>query len=214
MPLHQRVTTCRNGGPVSKSCTCEHCTLAVCEVCGAYEGGLTTHCPGTKIDFDKQQEIHETALDYTDDRGWHLAGSHEAPLRWPRFETAHLPPTPPAIDPRAVVAPDIDWTAIDLASSLQQALAQKAIAWVLADRACDARSARLARVEDEFAGLRGEWKFDTQERELLATLERAKIDFQLACRSVERCDDEFKQAARRLVAAMEERSREAQEPAA
>jgi hypothetical protein len=214
MPRHRQVTTCRkSGGPLSKHCTCEHCTLSVCAVCGAYEGGLTTDCPGTKVEFDKQKEVHETNLDYTDDRGWHLGETMR--LR-PRFTSTRLPPPPPPIDPRTIVAPGIDWTAVDLASHLQQTLSQKAIAWVLADRACDAQSARLARVEDEFTSLRGKWKFDEQERSLLAALESEKSDFQAACRRVERCDDELRQAARRLVTAMEERSLalEDQEPAA
>lgn len=227
MPRHQQVTTCRkSGGPISKHCSCEHCCLAVCAVCGAYEGGLTTDCPGTQVDFDKQKEVHETSLDYTDDRGWHLGEPMK--LRSPRFTTTRLPPTPPPVDPRSVVAPRVDWTTVDLASSLQQALSQKAIAWVLADRACDAQSALLARVEDETRSLLSQKacdltcateararaaELDAQERALLSSLERAKADFQLACRSVERCDDEFKQAARRLVAAMEESALD-QEPAA
>jgi hypothetical protein len=203
MPRHQQVTTCReSGGPPSKHCSCEHCTLAVCSVCGAGEGGLTTDCPGVKIDFDRQQEILETSLDFTDERGWHLGDP--AKRRSPRFATTRLPPAPPPVDPRTVVAPRIDWAAVDRTTALQHELAQRAIAWVLADRECDEQTARLARVEDEFAGLRGKWKFDEQERSLLATLARAKVNFQLACRSVERCDDEFKQTARQLVATLEE----------
>jgi hypothetical protein len=55
MPRHQQVTTCRkSGGPISKFCSCEHCTLSVCSICGAYEGGLTTDCPGTPVSFDRQ----------------------------------------------------------------------------------------------------------------------------------------------------------------
>lgn len=204
MPRHQQVTTCRkSGGPLSTLCSCEHCTLAVCSICGAYEGGLTTDCPGTEIDFDKQQEVHETRLDFTDERGWHLGDPMER--RSPRFATTRLPPAPPPVDPRTVVAPRIDWAAVDRTSNLQQVLSQRAIAWVLADRECDARSSRLARVEDASTSLRGKQDLDAQELALLAALEREKIDFQLACRSVERCDDEFKQAARRLVAALEER---------
>jgi hypothetical protein len=213
MPRHRQVTTCRkSGGPLSKYCSCEHCTLAVCAVCGAYEGGLTTDCPGTAIDFDKQKEVHETSLDFTDARGWHLGESMKH--RSPRFMSTRLAPVSPPVDPRTVVAPRIDWTTVDLASHLQQSLSQKAIAWVLADRECDAQSAHLSRVEDEFTSLRETQKFDEQERGLLAMLERAKGDFQRACRNVERCDDEFKQAARQLVAAMEESALEDQEPAA
>lgn len=85
MPRHQQVTTClRSGGPISKFCACEHCTLGVCSVCGAYEGSLTTDCPGAKVDFDKQQEVYQTSLDFTDDRGWHQGDPAER--RSPRFE--------------------------------------------------------------------------------------------------------------------------------
>lgn len=205
MPRHQQVTTCRrSGGALSKLCTCEHCSLSVCSICGAYEGGLTTDCPGTKVDVDKQQEIYETNLDYTDDRGWHLGDPSK--LRTPRFTTTRLPPTPPPVDPRTVVAPGIDWEAVDRTANLQHVLSQKAIAWVIADRACDDQSAGLARAEDKADALRGKQELDDDERALLAALEREKIEFQIACRRVEKCDDEFKQAARKLVTALEERS--------
>lgn len=83
MPKHKQVTTCRKGGPISKHCSCEHCCLSVCSVCGAYEGGLTTDCPGVIVSFDRQKEVHETLLDYTDDRGWHADGMEKIT---PRFE--------------------------------------------------------------------------------------------------------------------------------
>ncbi len=74
MPLHQQVTKClRGGGKVSRYCGCQHCCLAVCSVCGAYEGSLTTDCPGERVDYDKQQEVYTTMLDYVDGRGWHLS---------------------------------------------------------------------------------------------------------------------------------------------
>src|SRR4029078_1255590 len=74
MPRHRQVTTCRrSGGPLSKTCTCEHCALAVSAVCGAGEGSLTTDCPGEKVPYDRQQEVFEPSFDYTDERGWHLA---------------------------------------------------------------------------------------------------------------------------------------------
>ena len=57
MPRHKQVTACRkSGGPTSKSCSCEHCALSVCSVCGGAEGTLTTDCPGTQINGDRQQE--------------------------------------------------------------------------------------------------------------------------------------------------------------
>lgn len=71
---HVQVTDClKSGGPVSCACTCYHCTLSICKVCGAYEGGLTTHCPGERVDYDTTQAVYTTALDFTTDRGWHLS---------------------------------------------------------------------------------------------------------------------------------------------
>jgi hypothetical protein len=215
MPRHHQVTTCRkSGGPVSKHCSCEHCTLSVCSVCDAGEGGLTTDCPGSKIAFDKQQEIYETSLDYTDDRGWHLA--EPMMRRSPRFESTKLPPEPPHVDLRATIAPSIDWGTVDRNASLQHELAQKAIAWVLADRIADDHSATLTRLEDEVdAQLPRKEAIDAitdkvdlsqpdeQTRELLGKLEYEKIEFHLASRRAEKCDEEFRQAARKLVTALE-----------
>jgi hypothetical protein len=87
MPRHKQVTKClRSDGPVSSHCTCPHCTLSVCDVCGAYEGALTTDCPGERVEFNRQKEVYETNLDYTDDRGWHQGASMKQ--RSPRFEKA------------------------------------------------------------------------------------------------------------------------------
>ena len=223
MPRHKQVTTCRkSGGPVSKMCSCEHCTLAVCAVCGAGEGTLTTDCPGTHVDHDRQQEVYETNLDYTDDRGWHLAGlayavEHGQPYvhlaqtddgtpiarRSARFEGTRVPPEPPRVDPRAVVAPSINWAAVDRIANLQHALSQKAIAWVLADRVADEHSATLTRMEDEVAvHLPKGQEPNEHAQELLKTLEYEKIGFRLANQNAEKCDDEFRQAARKLVAAL------------
>jgi hypothetical protein len=202
MPRHKQVTTClKGGGPISKFCSCQHCTLSVCVVCGAYEGSLTTDCPGQKVDFDKQQEIYETSLDYTDESGWHLGEPMK--LRSPRFATTRLPPEPPRGDPRAVVAPSIDWTRVDRTMSLQHELTLKAIAWVIADRACEEFSATLTRIEDETDRLRGRTKLDASAHELLGKLEQEKISFRIACKNAERCDLEFKQKARTIVAALE-----------
>jgi hypothetical protein len=72
MARHKQVTTCRKtGGPLSDRCSCEHCTLAVCSVCGGYEGSLTTDCSRETLSFDRQKEIYETNLDYVESRGWH-----------------------------------------------------------------------------------------------------------------------------------------------
>ena len=198
MPRHQQVTTCRrSGGPISRHCTCEACNLAMCAVCGAYEGGLTTDCPGTRISFDKQREVHETCLDYTDDRGWHQGAPMEH--RSPRFTSTRLPPAAPRMDPRAIVAPTVDWAKIDQNKALQHDLTLRAIAWTLADRQCDDLSAALVRAKDDADAL-GSTEPDVQ----ITKLERARASFQRACRRYEECDDEFRQTARRLVSALED----------
>jgi hypothetical protein len=199
MPRHQQVTTCRlSGGSVSKHCTCEHCTLSICSLCGAYEGGLTTDCPDTEISFDRQREVYETPLDYTDDRGWHQ-GEPMKP-KSPRFTTTRRPPEPPRVDPRTIVAPTVDWTRIDRSAALQHDLALRAIAWTLADRTCDDLSAALTRAKDEADA---HTEPDEPGRILLARLEGARVNFQLACRRVEERDEEFRQAARKLVDTLE-----------
>jgi hypothetical protein len=207
MPRHQQVTTCRmGGGPVSKRCSCAHCTFSVCAICGASEGALTTDCPGEKVAFDRQQEVYETNYDYTDERGWHQGEPTKS--RKPHFASTRLPPEPPRVDPRAALAPSIDWAVVDRAAYLQHDLAQKAIAWVLADRETEDHSATLTRLEDEIdkqLPRRGEKIVGLIEaRELLAKLEHEKMGFHLASQRAEKCDDAFRQAARSLVNALEE----------
>lgn len=198
MPRHKQVTTCRkDGGPVSKHCSCEHCTLHVCSVCGEGEGALTTDCPGAKIDADRHQEICETSLDYTDDRGWHLGER-----RSPRFEDTRLPSIPPPVDPRTQIMPTIDWAVVDRNADLQRELGRKAIAWVLADRTCEQHSAILTRIEDEVDAIIASEKKPA--RELLAQHENVKIAFHLADQRAQKCEDEFKQAARTLVKGLED----------
>lgn len=203
MPRHQQVTTCRkSGGPVSKHCGCEHCTLTICSVCGGGEGSLTTDCPGVPVDADRHQEICETPLDYTDARGWHLAEAGHR--RAPRFTHTVETPEPPSADPRALIAPKIDWAAIDRTANLQVELAKKAIAWVVADRTCEEHSATLTRTEDKIDDCLAAGDAPTDlKSELLAQLERERIDFQLSSRRAEVADDEFRQAARRLVTGLE-----------
>ncbi len=70
---HVHVTNCLKGGKVSQCCSCYHCTLAVCSRCGAFEGGLTTHCPGERVGADTAQAVYTTKLDYLTDRGWHMS---------------------------------------------------------------------------------------------------------------------------------------------
>jgi hypothetical protein len=205
MPRHKQVTTCRkSGGPISKLCSCEHCALSICSVCGAGEGSLTTDCPGEHVDSDRQREVYETNLDYTDDRGWHQG--EPTKRRSPRFEHARLPPEPPRVDPRTLVAPSIDWAAVDRTSNLQHELTLKAIAWVLADRVAEDHSITLTRIENEIdAQLPRGSAPNEHARELLGKLEHEKIGFHLASQRAEKCDDEFRQAARKLVVALEAR---------
>jgi hypothetical protein len=40
------------------------CNLFVCSVCGAYEGGLATECPGEKISYELQQQIYNEEIDF------------------------------------------------------------------------------------------------------------------------------------------------------
>lgn len=239
---HKQVTTClRGGGPTSDRCSCNHCTLGVCSVCGAYEGGLTTDCPGVKVDFDRQEEVYKTNLDYTDKRGWHQGEPMEK--RSPQFEKVpehaprlvgkdgvyyrisgctcgwEMPPTRDALTQlvRGARADDDDVFALHVATAnisrvaatqdqrfLENTLARKAVAWVLADRICDDRSATLARVEDEIdKQLPRDIPGDVS-RALLQQLEDAKICFQLANHRAEKCDDEFRQAARKIVESLEQ----------
>jgi hypothetical protein len=180
MPHHKRVTTCRkSGGPL----------LNVCSVCGGGEGSLTTDCPGAGISGDKQQEIYETRLDYTSERGWHQGTEH----RMPRFE-----PEPPSRS--------VDWPTIDRRIALQHELSQKAIAWVLADRIASDHAAGLTRLEDELdvEGPTPGHELSDRARELLSKLEYEKIGFRLADQRAQRCDEEFRQVARKLAETLEQ----------
>jgi hypothetical protein len=204
MPKHKQVTTClRGGGPLSVYCSCQHCNLAVCEVCGAYEGGLTTDCPGVRVDYDRQKEVYETNLDYTDDRGWHQ-GDPMKMRTWHFLETK-LPPVAPSVDPRTQIATSIDWQLLDHHAALQNELTKKAIAWVLADRLCDQKSADLARVEEVTRQMVATSSAASQ-KELLeqhGVLEQAKIDFRVADQRAQKADDEFRQVARTIVGSLE-----------
>jgi hypothetical protein len=113
MPRHRQVTTCRHGGPTTNFCGCEHCELCVCAVCGAYEGALTTDCPGEAVPFDKRQEVYETNLDFTVERGWHQGNPKER--RSPRFEKA-MPVLPSGLlgQPTGVAKADLDLVVTEL----------------------------------------------------------------------------------------------------
>jgi hypothetical protein len=208
----------------------------VCSVCGAWEGSLTTDCPGAGV-AERRKEVYETNLDFTDERGWYLGVDRH---REPRFEKPAAEPYPAAparhlpllvilakeagTTPRtagcvcgwrtprdahdsdtayaehvaiAMLAPDVDWERVEHAIALRDELMQKAVAWATADRFCDDCSAALGRIEDEIA-VSGEATPVLREK-----LEDADIEFKLSVQRAERCDDEFRQAARKLVAELE-----------
>jgi hypothetical protein len=144
---------------------------------------LTTDCPGLKVVYARQLEIYVTRLDYTDKRGWHQSTKP----RGPRFATVE----PDPIDPLAKILPS---TALALAGTapLQLELTLKAVAWVCADRLADDLSATLTSLEEELGA-----------RAVSKTREYAKIAFQRASQHADKCDDEFRQAARQLVVALE-----------
>jgi hypothetical protein len=93
MPQHRQITYLHGGG---------------CSVCGAYGGALTTDCPGEKIDFNKQKEVYETNLDYTDARGWHQGEPMQR--RTPRFEKGAAVELPSELlgQPTGVTKVDLD----------------------------------------------------------------------------------------------------------
>lgn len=192
-------------------------TRALCSVCGGYDNSLTSDCPGERISVERLQEICETPLDYTDDRGWHQRAATQP--RSPRFvlPVAHSPRREGVTITGCSCgwrAPhrgnsDIAFTAhyalativgdppiVTLAggtADLREELARKAVAWVLADQACEDLSIELARLEDEVAA-RGQPQHE-QARE------RVRVEFHLADVRAQTCDDEFRQAARKLAAA-------------
>lgn len=45
---------------------CWGCTLGVCEVCGLFEGSLTTHCPGVPSQAEWGDKVYEERWDYKD----------------------------------------------------------------------------------------------------------------------------------------------------
>lgn len=199
MPRHRQATTCRESdGPLTTICACAHCTFTVCTVCGGaatregilMQGTLTTDCPGARIDSDRLNEIAETSLDYTDDRGWHLASEP----RGPRFAPTHIPPEPPSTDPRALLAPGVDWARVDRALDLQRDLIRKGIAWALADRVAEDQSAICTHLEDEIEGRDP----DKQTLELRKKLKDATAEFRKANQHAEKCDDEVRQVMRQL----------------
>jgi hypothetical protein len=149
------------------------------------------------VDPARQQEVTETKLDYTDARGWHLISATET--RSPRFGYTKVPPEP-RTDLRELVAPSIDWARVDRNAKYQHDLALKAIAWVIADRAAEDRSAICTRLEDEIEGRDP----SQQTQELRDNLKIATAEFLLASQRAEKCDDEFRQTARRLVEALEQ----------
>lgn len=185
MPRHQQIAISR---------------LYVCTVCGGGEGTLTTDCPGTRITNDRLQEVFETNLDYTDARGWHLAeGLQSRTSRTPHVVTAKSA-SETSVDPRAVAAPSIDWPRLDRYTRLQEKLGQLAIAWALAERTAEDQSAICTRLEDEIDARQ---EHDPNRLELRDQLTKAVNASRSANLQAEKCNDEFRQAARRLLAVLE-----------
>lgn len=204
MPLHRQVTTClKSGGPLSSFCTCHHCTLSTCGVCGAYEGSLTTDCPGNQVDFDRQQEVYETNLDFTNERGWHQGESMKR--RVPQFKKTAEPASPQrSADAQDAATPMTNWVTIHRILDLQHELTRRAIAWVLADRTCEDAIAVVTRLKTEAADhVRKHFEPDERTQELLAKLEKADLEFQHLDRESVARDEEFRQTARQIVAILE-----------
>lgn len=44
--------------------TCAECNLSVCTVCRAYEGGLTTHCPGAFVPVELSDRVYGGEIDF------------------------------------------------------------------------------------------------------------------------------------------------------
>jgi hypothetical protein len=188
MPPHKHVTDClKTGGPISPHCTCPHCALSVCSVCAAYEGGLTTDCPGEHLTADRQDEIYKEGLNFIDGVGWYRALPKDAPVA-PRFEPRELGDKPTRTP--------------DEKTASEQALVASARAWARADRAAEDRYAVLLRAEEAadvyLAGKRGQ-DVDEHAAGLLAKLEREKIGATLADQRAQECDGRMRAAARRLI---------------
>lgn len=88
--------------------------------------------------------------------------------------------------------------------SPKNSLERTAIAWALAERIVDAHAGNLTRIEEEV----GAFLAGSQARaaELERDLEHAKASFHLADQHATKCEGEFRQAARELLAAMEGRA--------
>jgi hypothetical protein len=51
--------------------SCSYCELAVCRICGLFEGSLTTDCPGERVKCELSDKIYSEKLDYrVDEGGW------------------------------------------------------------------------------------------------------------------------------------------------
>jgi hypothetical protein len=43
---------------------CSQCQLFICKVCGTFEGGLATECPGEKITIEQADDIYQGKIDF------------------------------------------------------------------------------------------------------------------------------------------------------
>ena len=58
--------------------TCPACTLAVCDVCGLFEGAQTTECPCVAVSGEQVQQVYEGKIDFRNGK-WVKAVSIHSP---------------------------------------------------------------------------------------------------------------------------------------
>lgn len=149
--------------------------------------------------------------------GWHLVTTRDAAVRsayfdglsnrWHDGETIHAYPIDAVIawmpfPPPAPVTSAPNPLATRTRSP-KNSLERTAIAWALAERIVDAHAGNLTRIEEEV----GAFLAGSQARavELEQDLAGAKASFHLADQHATKCEGEFRQAARELLAAVEGR---------
>jgi hypothetical protein len=67
MPKHIYYDGCESGDCGGG---CHLCCLAVCKVCGLFEGALTTDCPGHFTIHEQSERIYQGKMDFRDSEGW------------------------------------------------------------------------------------------------------------------------------------------------
>lgn len=53
-------------GCIREDCggTCMGCNIPTCTVCGAYEGGLATECPGARTTTEQDDAVYAGKIDF------------------------------------------------------------------------------------------------------------------------------------------------------